>query len=50
LEIFYLKEDINQIMKKLFDIFSELEAQINSSKINTETLMQASLKEAFEKK
>ena len=42
------KEIINKI-EKLFTICDELEEQINSSKQNTQTLMQAVLKEAFEK-
>jgi len=46
-----LKEQ-NEIVKKvetLFKICDELETQINSSKTNSQTLMQAVLKEAFEK-
>ena len=42
------KEIIKQF-EKLFAICDELEEQINSSKQNTQTLMQAVLKEAFEK-
>lgn len=42
------KEIIKQI-EKLFAICDELEEQINNSKQNTQTLMQAVLKEAFEK-
>ena len=41
------KEIVNKI-EKLFAICNELEEQINSSKQNTQTLMQAVLKEAFE--
>ena len=46
-----LKEQ-NEIVKKvetLFKVCDELEEQIKSSKINSQTLMQAVLKEAFEK-
>ncbi len=46
-----LKEQ-NEIVKKvesLFKICDELEVQINSSKVNSEMLMQSVLKEAFEK-
>ncbi len=42
------KEIVNKI-EKLFAICDELEEQINNSKQNTQTLMQAVLKEAFEK-
>ena len=45
-------EEQVEIVKKienLFKICDELETQINSSKINSQTLMQAVLKEAFEK-
>jgi len=45
-----LKEQ-KEIVKKienLFKICDELEEQINSSKVNSEVLMQAVLKEAFE--
>ena len=44
-------EEQKEIVKKienLFKICDELETQINSSKINSEVLMQAVLKEAFE--
>jgi type I restriction enzyme S subunit len=41
-------EIVNKI-EKLFAICAELEEQINSSKQNTQTLMQAVLKEAFER-
>jgi type I restriction enzyme, S subunit len=41
------KEIVNKI-EKLFTICDELEEQINNSKQNTKTLMQAVLKEAFE--
>ena len=44
-------EEQKEIVKKiesLFKICDELETQINSSKINSQTLMQAVLKEAFE--
>jgi len=41
------KQIVNKI-EKLFAICDELEEQINSSKQNTQTLMQAVLKEAFE--
>jgi len=46
-------EEQVEIVKKienLFIICDELETQINSSKINSQTLMQAVLKEAFESK
>lgn len=46
-----LKEQ-KEIVKKiesLFKICNELETQINNSKDNSQTLMQAVLKEAFEK-
>lgn len=42
------KEIVNKI-EKLFTICDKLEKQINSSKQNTKTLMQAVLKEAFER-
>lgn len=42
------KEIVNKI-EKLFAICDKLEEQINSSKQNTQTLMQAVLKEAFER-
>ena len=45
-------EEQKEIVKKiesLFKICDELETQINSSKTNSQTLMQAVLKEAFEK-
>lgn len=42
------KEIVNQV-EKLFAICDELEEQINNSKQNTQTLMQAVLKEAFER-
>lgn len=42
------KEIVNKI-EKLFAICDELEEQINSSKQNTQSLMQAVLKEAFER-
>lgn len=42
------KEIVNKI-EKLFAICDELEEQINNSKQDTQTLMQAVLKEAFEK-
>lgn len=42
------KEIVNKI-EKLFAICDELEEQINNSKQNTQILMQAVLKEAFEK-
>ena len=45
-------EEQKEIVKKienLFKICDELEDQINSSKVNSETLMQSVLKEAFEK-
>ena len=46
-----LKEQfiILEKIENLFKICDELEEQINSSKINSQTLMQAVLKEAFEK-
>ncbi len=46
------KEEQQEIVKKiknLFKICDELETQINSSKTNSQTLMRAVLKEAFEK-
>jgi type I restriction enzyme S subunit len=45
-------EEQKEIVKKiesLFKVCDELEVQINSSKTNSQTLMQAVLKEAFEK-
>ena len=45
-------EEQNEIVKKigsLFKVCNKLEEQINSSKINSQTLMQSVLKEAFEK-
>jgi len=44
-------EEQKKIVKKiesLFKICDELEVQINSSKVNSEMLMQSVLKEAFE--
>lgn len=43
------QKEIVKKIEKLFTICDELEEQINSSKQNTQTLMQAVLKEAFEK-
>jgi type I restriction enzyme S subunit len=43
------QKDIVNKIEKLFTICDELEEQINSSKQNTQTLMQAVLKEAFER-
>ena len=43
------QKEIVEKIENLFKICDELETQINSSKINSETLMQAVLKEAFEK-
>jgi len=45
-------EEQNEIVKKiesLFKVCDDLEEQINSSKTNSQTLMQSVLKEAFEK-
>jgi len=42
------QKEIVKKIKKLFKICDELETQINSSKTNSKTLMQAVLKEAFE--
>jgi type I restriction enzyme S subunit len=42
------QKEIVQKIEKLLKTFDELEEQINSSKQNTQTLMQAVLKEAFE--
>jgi len=46
-----LKEQLEIVkrVKKLFKICDELETQINSAKTNSQTLIQAVLKEAFEK-
>ncbi|MGB5964644.1 MAG: restriction endonuclease subunit S [Sulfurimonadaceae bacterium] len=44
------QQQIVQKIKNLFKICAELETQIDSSKINSQTLMQAVLKEAFEQK
>lgn len=43
------QKEIVKKIEKLFAICDELEEQINSSKQNTQTLMQAVLKEAFER-
>jgi len=43
------QKEIVKRIENLFKICDELETQINSSKINSQTLMQAVLKEAFEK-
>ncbi|RLA71590.1 MAG: type I restriction endonuclease subunit S, partial [Epsilonproteobacteria bacterium] len=45
-------EEQNEIVNKidsLFKVCDELEIQIDSSKVNSEMLMQSVLKEAFEK-
>ncbi|QOY52313.1 restriction endonuclease subunit S [Candidatus Sulfurimonas baltica] len=45
-------EEQNAILKKIENLYSicdELDTQINSSKTNSQTLIQAVLKEAFEK-
>ena len=43
------QKNIVKKIENLFKICNELETQINSSKVNSEMLMQAVLKEAFEK-
>lgn len=43
------QKEIVKKVEKLFSMCDELEEQISSSKTNTQTLMQAVLKEAFEK-
>ena len=43
------QEEIVKKIESLFRVCDELEEQINSSKINSQTLMQSVLKEAFEK-
>ncbi len=44
------QKEIVKKIEKLFKICDELETQIDSSKVNSEMLMQAVLKEAFEQK
>ena len=44
------QKEIVRTIENLFKICDELETQINSSKINSQTLIQAVLKEAFESK
>ena len=49
IELFEEQKEIVKKIENLFKIHNELETQINSSKINSQTLMQSVLKEALEK-